>query len=127
MILPDSASVPLSFRPRIDSLRDAYLAVERLIALNLELFSSVGYIPFNSYKRLLRYNLKGVNVYRSFPCLMRLGYGACHDLVAWLVASARYMGVRATPLAYITGPNMIHIVAIVNGKVNDPSRELGMK
>lgn len=77
-------------------------------------------------------------VYRSMPTdrrawktpagVMRDGHGDCADLAAWRIAELRKAGKRAGFRILRTRRNgLFHIVvALASGRVEDPSRKLGM-
>lgn len=60
--------------------------------------------------------------------VFRRGHGDCEDLVAWRVAELRAAGeVLARPACYSPQPGLVHcVVRRADGRIEDPSRVLGM-
>lgn len=58
------------------------------------------------------------------------GYGDCEDLACWLCAEYRYAGIQASPyikwLKLETGTRYHATVRLPDGRVEDPSKALGM-
>jgi hypothetical protein len=63
----------------------------------------------------------------AWQTLMR-GHGDCEDLVAWRVAELWVAGeTGAMPKCYAPRPGLIHcVVRRASGKIEDPSKKLGM-
>ncbi len=59
--------------------------------------------------------------------VMQLGWGDCEDLAAWRAAELRLQGEKARAVPRSVRPGLVHIVVRRgNGKIEDPSRILGM-
>ncbi len=55
-------------------------------------------------------------------------HGDCEDLAAWLCAQRRQQGGDCRAMAYRTGRRMWHVVVQhADGRIEDPSKKLGMK
>lgn len=54
------------------------------------------------------------------------GHGDCEDLAVWLVADARVRGVPARVVVRSSGSRRYHALALIAGKLVDPSKARGM-
>lgn len=57
---------------------------------------------------------------------LRSGEGDCEDLAVYLVADARVRGVPARVVVRRVGQGKYHALALISGKLVDPSRARGM-
>ncbi len=64
--------------------------------------------------------------WRTIRELMQTGYGDCEDLACARVAQLRMMGIRAIPWLKKHGHTWHVVVRYPNGRIEDPSRRLGM-
>lgn len=105
-------------------------AAEGLVRANLELMRQRHGAP-KLYAGRVRYKREPVGQERwdTWPEVLARGYGDCEDLAAWRAAELRYTGVdpKAAVTVIKTGPRTMHaVVRRGNGKIEDPSRRLGM-
>jgi hypothetical protein len=58
---------------------------------------------------------------------MRRGGGDCEDLATWRAAELRAVGEPARVIVYRSAPSVLHaVVRRGDGRIEDPSRRLGM-
>lgn len=74
----------------------------------------------------------GEDPWRDALRVLELGGGDCDDLVPWRLAELWLAGVRASPVAHLEhfadGTSRVHLtVRLPDGRVEDPSRVLGMR
>lgn len=74
----------------------------------------------------------GAEDWQDVPTCLRFGWGDCEDLACWLAAEYQIKGVNAEPFASSTalegGVTLYHIrVRLPDGRIEDPSRILGMR
>jgi hypothetical protein len=80
------------------------------------------------YQRELR--LEGAERWQTIPEILKLGYGDCEDLAAWVIAEARIKGIKAKP--FVSGKRgkwHIRVKMKTRGggiEIFDPSRDKGM-
>lgn len=79
----------------------------------------------------VRYQREGRERFSDAAATLRRGYGDCEDLAAWRVAELRNAGEDARPAfrlrTFVGGPPLYHVlVARGDGRIEDPSRRLGM-
>lgn len=86
------------------------------------------------YRSGVRYRQeKDTEAWLDIPHVIENRYGDCEDLAAWRVAELRVQGVKAKPfLRWYNRPSqgitLYHVqVRLPDGKIEDPSRVLGMK
>lgn len=82
------------------------------------------------YRAGVRYRREsvGAEVWQLPSETARLGYGDCEDLAAWRVAELRLQGEPARILIKQVRPKLWHVLVMrSDGKIEDPSRKLGMK
>ena len=64
----------------------------------------------------------------TIPKVLSRGFGDCEDLAAWRAAELQRAGIRARVVVIRSGPKTFHaVVRLPGGKIEDPSRKLGMK
>lgn len=112
---------------RVDGVQDAELYTTALALKNLRIARRRGSLPSPFGSGVVYRREKGDNLFKTFVDCLRDGFADCEDLVAWLVSWCWFRGLPARVRAVRTGPKMLHLVAVVNGRVVDPSRLLGMK
>lgn len=83
------------------------------------------------YKARVRYKREdGTEVWKSIPAIIKDGHGDCEDLASWRVAELRVKGIAAdTGILHQRKGNfsLYHIIVVYpDGKVEDPSKKLGM-
>jgi hypothetical protein len=64
--------------------------------------------------------------WQTIKDLMQKGVGDCEDLAAARVAQLRMIGIRAVPWLRRKGNTWHVVVRYPNGRIEDPSRRLGM-
>lgn len=64
--------------------------------------------------------------WKTISDLMRTGVGDCEDLASARVAQLRMMGIRAVPWLKRRNNTWHVVVRYPNGRIEDPSRRLGM-
>jgi hypothetical protein len=64
--------------------------------------------------------------WKTISDLMKTGVGDCEDLASARVAQLRMIGVRAVPWLKRRGNTWHVVVRYPNGRIEDPSRRLGM-
>lgn len=74
----------------------------------------------------------GAEDWQDIPTCLRMGWGDCEDLACWLAAEYQVHGVDAEPFASAQklddGTTLYHIqVRLPDGRIEDPSRKLGMR
>ena len=74
----------------------------------------------------------GAEDWQNVPITLELGWGDCEDLACWRVAELIVRGIAASP--FVTrqeledGRSLYHVmVRLPDGRVEDPSRQLGMQ
>ena len=111
-----------------------YLALlECLVAVDEWSLSQWHFPPL--YESGVRYEMEpaGNEVWQSTPALYLRGRGDCEDLTAHLVAELRHQNDHAAPNMVLAGRapfggRLFHFnVKRQNGKIEDPSRALGME
>lgn len=109
-------------------------AIEFLVALNRDwLRRAGGRVPM-LYQTDVVYEREGrtiagrpKEVFRQIPEVLRRGEGDCEDLAAWRIAELRERGINAQPRITKHG-NFFHVaVRLPDGRIDDPSKRLGMK
>lgn len=81
------------------------------------------------YRSGVRYATEGMGEeqWRTADQVYQSGIGDCEDLTAWRVAELQLAGVAAMPDIVRTGFRRYHArVRLPNGRIEDPSRKLGM-
>lgn len=65
-------------------------------------------------------------IWKDIPTILADGFGDCEDLACWRAAELRLVGIKAGP--YVKWRKKKHhaLVLLPNGKVEDPSKALGM-
>jgi hypothetical protein len=120
------------------------MALQTLVAINLWQLRQKKYPLL--YRSGIFYKTKPPAVeWHDIPTLLKLGYGDCKDLAAYRVAEVKhYTGIEAKPCikhkfidypmvdnhgnAYTQPILLIHVlVQYPNGRIEDPSKILGMK
>lgn len=86
------------------------------------------------YRAGIRYlrEPKGREIWKDVAKTFQSGHGDCEDLACWRVAELRNNGKRAQPyIRYRIAPGgmlVYHVMVLrANGKLEDPSKVLGMK
>lgn len=64
--------------------------------------------------------------WQTLKMMLKTGHGDCEDLASARVAQLRMMGVRAVPWLKKKGQTWHVVVRYPNGRIEDPSRILGM-
>ena len=106
----------------------AYAAgVEGLTRINEKLLQQDPSIP-KLYNGKIRYRKEPNDVWRHVVDVASSGFGDCEDLAAYRAAELRNAGDAGAYVGvYKSGPRRYHAVVVHgNGKVEDPSRRLGM-
>lgn len=73
---------------------------------------------------------RGKENWLDVPHILQLGYGDCEDLGAWRVAELRNSGIPAKAFLKWQSNGVVtvyHVMVMRNGKLEDPSKRLGMK
>lgn len=77
---------------------------------------------------------KSTEAWLDIPHILKARFGDCEDLASWRVAELRVRGVKAKPfLKWYNRPQgqnitLYHVqVRYPDGRIEDPSKELGMK
>ena len=104
-----------------------------LVRINQIILKTASVPPL--YQAGIRYQPEGRDRYGNrtedwltIPELYRRKKGDCEDLVAARVAQLRARGINAQPWIYKAGGRMWHVVVkLPNGKIEDPSKRLGMR
>ena len=113
---------------RVDSNAPAInAALEGLVALNCEQMRRRKFPPL--YASGIRYKRDKGETWDSAQVCMRRGYGDCEDLAAYRAAELRCQGIpaRAVVMRSRTPGVAWHcVVRLPNGRIEDPSRKLGM-
>jgi hypothetical protein len=125
-----------SGRQRPASERVLRLFLEALVAANLaylQVTPAPGIYQSGVRYRAERPKLRGAPIpeeWLTIPYLLKKGYGDCEDLACWRVAELQRAGVAAQPAfryRQVGNLSIYHIfVRLPGGKVEDPSRRLGM-
>lgn len=102
-----------------------------LVQLDIYYLQFVGAPPL--YRSGVRYREEppGCEDWDTIPVMLRRGWGDCEDLAAWRVAELVLRGVQARPAIRWkprrVGGTLFHIVVrLPDGRIEDPSRRLGM-
>lgn len=74
----------------------------------------------------------GAEDWQDIPTCLRMGWADCEDLACWLAAEYQVRGVDAEPIytrqVLDEGTTLYHIqVRLPDGRIEDPSRVLGMR
>lgn len=104
-------------------------ALEGLTAVNYCLLAKSAKVP-SLYGSGVRYRRepKGTEHWQTAPEVLSRGYGDCEDLAAWRAAELRVAGIPAQAYVLRTGPKLFHaVVRYPDGRIEDPSKKLGMK
>lgn len=105
------------------------ILLDALVRLNLLKMQS-NRLP-SLYKSGVRYKRepKSINRFEQWKTItdiLQTGFGDCEDLASARVAELRRLGIRAIPWLRRKG-NIWHVVVrYPNGRIEDPSRRLGM-
>ena len=89
-----------------------------------------GKVPARLYTSGVRYQREptGRERWQTAAETLRRGAGDCEDLVAWRVAELRCQGKQADPMVYSPRPGLLHcVVKLSHGRIEDPSKKLGMR
>ncbi len=71
---------------------------------------------------------KGREKWLTIPQVLSRGFGDCEDLAAWRAAELQCAGIGARAVVIRSGPKTFHaVVRWPDGRIEDPSRRLGMK
>lgn len=71
---------------------------------------------------------RGKEAWQAIPAVLRAGSGDCEDLASWRAAELQDRGERARAVLVKVRPRQLHVmVRRQNGRLEDPSRRLGMK
>ena len=105
-------------------------ALEGLVRLNMVLIEE-GVIPLFPHDAPVIYRLEpeGEEDWKHGSNAIRDGWADCEDIAAWCVAGLRISGedIEARCAIMRTGPTNMHCVVLMSdGKVWDPSLDLGM-
>lgn len=81
------------------------------------------------YASGVRYSSRDQNERWQLPSeTMARGRGDCEDLATWRAAELRRVGEPARVVVRRTGPRVLHaVVQRGDGRIEDPSRRLGMR
>lgn len=84
------------------------------------------------YSGAVRYRREKPDLWSPPSDVLKRGYGDCEDLAAWLCAQRRSQGKNCRAVAYKAGnvgrKRLWHVVVqYPDGRVEDPSKMLGMK
>jgi type II secretory pathway pseudopilin PulG len=120
------ASVPI--RGRADLLRALELAVRAAVADLREAARAGRRLP-PIYAAGVRYIRRDPNERWQLPSeTMARGGGDCEDLATWRAAELRIGGEAARVIVYRSAPGVLHaVVRRADGRIEDPSRRLGMR
>lgn len=113
--------------------RDILALIEALVTLNRLHLRQRRNIP-HLYRSGIRYEREDIGPdgrrreeWRQIPELLKLGEGDCEDLVAYHVAWLREReGIRAIPWLTKRGSTYHVLVRYPDGRIQDPSKDLGM-
>jgi hypothetical protein len=105
------------------------IVLNALVCLNLLEMSAKKYPPL--YRSGVRYRREPqipgrYEQWLTIKDLVARGHGDCEDLASTRVAELRRLGVRAIPWLLKNGPTWHVVVRYPDGRIEDPSRILGM-
>jgi hypothetical protein len=120
------ASVPIV--GRADLLRALGLATRAAVADLLDAVRAGRRLP-PIYTAGVRYVRRDPGERWQTPTeTMRRGGGDCEDLSIWRAAELRLNGEAARVIVYRSAPGVLHaVVRRADGRIEDPSRRLGMR
>lgn len=104
-------------------------ALTGLTAVNVVLLQRKPNAP-KLYASGVRYRAepKGREKWLTIPKVLSRGHGDCEDLAAWRAAELQRAGIAARVVVIRSGPKTFHaVVRWPGGRIEDPSRKLGMK
>lgn len=79
------------------------------------------------YRSGVRYRRQPPERFLTWPRVLARGYGDCDQLAAWRAAELQEMGIAARAVPRRVRAGLMHVVVVwPNGRVEDPSRKLGM-
>lgn len=119
------------FKKRVFTPQELCGAIWLLVDENLDIFTRQGYAqdPLET-KVVYRRERPGENEFLNVCDMLKLGWGDCEDLSAWLVAFYLYQGVQARPCLEQQTDRLYHVTleAFYNGRWNriDISKMKGM-
>lgn len=91
--------------------------------------AAAGSLPPQLYHSGVRYRFQpGRERFRDYQQVLARRFGDCDQLCAWRVAELRMQGKRAKAVPRWVKPDLMHVVVVYpGGKVEDPSKLLGMR
>lgn len=119
----------LRYTQRLEGVQESLDALENLALRSLRQMRSGAGFP-KLYASGVRYKREpaGVENWQTARELFATGFGDCEDLATVRVAELRHGGERAKIVLRTVRPGLVHIlVKRANGKLEDPSKVLGMK
>lgn len=81
------------------------------------------------YRSGVRYQRQlGRERFLPIPLVMSKRAGDCDQLACWRAAELQEQGIKARAVPRFVSPRMMHVVVVwPDGRVEDPSRKLGMR
>ena len=111
-------------RDEFDRAKALELLLGGLVALNVGIMQRYN-LPL-LYKSGVRYH-EDKKMWRHALAVLKYGRVDCKSLAAYRAAELIVRGKRAKVVVHRTGPHTLHARVKVNGRIEDPSRRLGMK
>lgn len=114
----------------VQGVRVACAALTTLNRLFLRAAPAVAGKPFPPlYKSGVRYKRQlGAERFLPIPLVMQRRCGDCDQLACWRAAELQEQGIAARAVPTMVTPRMMHVVVVYpDGRVEDPSKRLGMK
>lgn len=106
--------------------------MQALVEINILYLSDYPETP-PLYETDVIYQTEQTEQWKDVPRIIEDGWGDCEDLACWRIAELRHKGIAARPYikwrASPTRPGMDRYHAVVrlpDGRIEDPSRSLGM-
>ena len=118
----------LRYSQRLEGIEEALQALNQLVARNMLQAKRKRYPAL--YKSGIRYvrEPSGVENWQTLREAHRTKQADCEDLAAIRCAELRAAGEKARIVLRVVRPGLVHIlVKRANGKLEDPSKRLGMK
>lgn len=118
------ATLLIPERSEFDRARALELLLTGLVALNVGIMDR--YELRSLYKSGVRYH-KDRTMWRHALAVLSYGRADCKSLAAYRAAELIHQGKDARVVVKRTGPHTLHAQVRVDGRIEDPSRRLGMK
>lgn len=120
----------MALSPKLDAdgIEEIECLLEGLVRLDLSQLRRGLAPPIYSSKVRYKREARGREDWQSAVAAMRSGGADCEDLAAWCAASYRLAGVNARAIVKQVAPGLKHcLVLLPDGRIEDPSKRLGMK